>query len=91
VSTGGDFKAARNGAGCLGLIWLIGLFIFVGPFTAARNAFGIGVGVILGIAWTAATIWFWNRVGSSAAREEARWEWLQRMRFGKKASKEGGK
>jgi hypothetical protein len=91
VSTEGDFKSARNGAGCLGLIWLVGLCIFVGPFTAARNAFGIGVGVTLGIAWTVGTIWFWNKVGSSGAREEARWEWLEQTRFRKKASKEGRK
>jgi hypothetical protein len=89
VSTRGDFKAAWNGGGCLGLIWLVGLFIFVGPFTAARNAFGIGVGVTLGIAWTVGTIWFWNKVGSPAARERARWESLEKKRLSAEASKEG--
>jgi hypothetical protein len=91
VSTRGDLKAARYGGGCLGLIWLVGIFIFVGPFMAARNAFGIGVGVILGIAWTVGTIWFWNKVGSPAAREEASWEWLQQTLLRKKTSKEGRK
>jgi len=88
VRTRGDFKAVRNGGGCLGLIWLVGLFIFVGPFTAAKNAFGIGVGVTLGIAWTVGTIWYWNKVGSPAAREEARWESLEQTRLSEKASKE---
>ena len=83
--------AARNGSGCLGLIWLVGLFIFVGPFVAARNGFGIGVGVFLGIAWTVGAIWFWNKVGSPAAREEARWERLEQTRLRKKAWKEGRK
>jgi hypothetical protein len=75
----------------MGLIWLVGLFIFVGPFMAARNAFGVGVGVILGIAWTVGTIWFWKKVGSPAAREEARWKRLEQTRLRKKASKEGRK
>jgi hypothetical protein len=91
VSTRGDFKAARNGRGCLGLIWLVGLLIFVGPFMAATNAFGIGVGVILGIAWTVGTIWFWNKVGSPAAREQARWERLEQTRLRDQAAKEGRK
>jgi hypothetical protein len=91
VSTRGDFKAARHGGGCLGLIWLVGLLIFVGPFMAATNAFGIGVGVILGIAWTVGAIWFWNKVGSPAAREQARWERLEHTRLRNETSKEGRK
>jgi len=58
---------------------------------AAKNVFGMGVGVILGIAWTVGTIWFWSKVGSPAAREEARWESLEQTRLRKKASKEGRK
>ena len=88
MSTRDDFKAARNGGGCLSLLWLVGLLIFVGPFMAARNAFGIGVGVVLGIAWTVGTIWFWINVGSPAAREEARWEKLEKTRMRTKDSKE---
>ena len=91
MSSRGDFKAARNGGSCLGLIWLVGLLILVGPFMAAQNAFGIGVGVILGTAWTVGTILFWNKVGSPAAREKARWESLEQTRLSEKASKEGRK
>ena len=80
VSYGGGVKRARNGIASLGLVWLIGLAIFISPFVLVNNGSGAGYGVALGVVWTLAVTLFWIKVGLPAAREEARWERLEKAR-----------
>ncbi len=80
VTPGPSGKPAANGAATLGAVWLIGLAIFVSPFVLVNNAAGLGYGIALAIAWTIGVIAFWVKVGRPAAREEARWESLQKAR-----------
>lgn len=91
MSTKGDFKAARNSCGCIGVIWFFGLGLFVGPFVAANNGFGTAVGVILGIAWTVGAIWVYSKIGSPSVHEKVRWERQEQTRLRKKEWKEGRK
>jgi len=80
VSNRPDIQRARNGAGVLVGIWLVGLAIFVSPFVLVNGGAGAGYGVALGIAWTVGVILFWVKIGLPAAREQARWESLEKAR-----------
>ena len=80
VNSGPRVRRARNGAATLGIVWLIGLAVFTSPFVLVNNGAGLGYGIALAIAWTVGVILFWIKVGRPAAREEARWESLQKAR-----------
>lgn len=85
MSNRGDFKTARSGAGFLALVWLMGLAIFVGPFVLLNNGSGAVYGAVLGIGWTVGAVLFWIKVGSPAAREELRWQSLEKARKDRRA------
>ena len=91
MSTRGDFKAARNSCGCIGLIWFLGLSVVLAPAMATNNGFGIAVGAILGIAWTVGALWLVSKLGSPSFHEKTRWERQEATRLRKKAWKEGSR
>jgi hypothetical protein len=96
VSTRADFKAARNGCGCAGVVWLVVLAVIELPFEALyKGAGAVGgvivavIGVILGIAWTVAAIKWLGNYGSASFHEKARWERQEATQLRKKTWKEG--
>lgn len=89
MSTRSDWKGAKYGCGCAGLIWLVVLSIIEIPFEALHNGFGTVLGVVLGLTWTVVAISWFGKYGSPSFHEKARWERQEATRLRKKAWKEG--
>ena len=103
MSTRGDFKQARNGCGCAAVIWFVVLTVielpFEGWYAAVKanapsgggvlEALAIGLGVVVGVAWTVVAYRWLAKMGSPTYYEKRRWEQQEATRLRKKAWKEG--